>query len=131
LTEEEEDTFIPKNMYIIKPGENTNRGNGIIVCHTLQEIKQILSSCSHSEKSSSMADKVADEKKRTFIVQRYIDRPLLINRRKFDIRGYGLFTSTNGVQKGYFYEDGYLRMSSKEYNTNSTDVFIHLTNDAI
>lgn len=29
----------PKNMYIIKPGENTNRGNGIIVCHTLQEIR--------------------------------------------------------------------------------------------
>jgi len=42
-------------------------------------------------------DKVKDEKKRTYIIQRYIDRPLLINRRKFDIRGYGLFTSSNGV----------------------------------
>lgn len=117
-------------MYIIKPGENTNRGNGIIVCHTLQEIRHILVHCSDSG-SSSLADKVSDEKKKTFIVQRYIDWPLLINRRKFDIWGYGLFTSINGVQKGYFYEDGYLWMSSKEYNTNSTDVFIHLTNDAI
>ena len=42
-----------------------------------------------------------------------------------------MLTSINGVLKGYFYEDGYLRMSSMEYNTYNTDVFIHLTNDAI
>ena len=31
------------NIWIIKPGENTNRGNGIIVASKLDEIKTILS----------------------------------------------------------------------------------------
>ena len=41
-------------------------------------------------------------------------------------------TSVNGVQKGYFYNDGYIRTSCKEYNINNlSNKFIHLTNDAI
>jgi len=28
-----------KNMWICKPGENTNRGNGITVCYSLDDIK--------------------------------------------------------------------------------------------
>ena len=69
--------------------------------------------------------------RKTFIVQKYIDRPLLINHRKFDIRAYGLLTSINGLLKGYFYEDGYIRTSSKEYSSKSNNPFIHLTNDAV
>ena len=57
---------------------------------------------------------------------------MLIKKRKFDIRCYGLFTTVNGNQKGYFYNDGYIRTSCKEYNTNNlTNKFIHLTNDAV
>jgi hypothetical protein len=29
---------VPKNIWIMKPGENSNRGNGIFVCNTLKEI---------------------------------------------------------------------------------------------
>lgn len=29
---------IPKNIWIMKPGENSNRGQGIFVCNTLREI---------------------------------------------------------------------------------------------
>jgi hypothetical protein len=32
------------NAWIVKPGENTNRGNGITVCLDLNEIKAILKS---------------------------------------------------------------------------------------
>ena len=31
-----------QNVWIIKPGENTNRGSGIQVANTLQEIKTII-----------------------------------------------------------------------------------------
>lgn len=31
----------PTNIWIIKPGENTNRGSGIKVCNTLEQIKNI------------------------------------------------------------------------------------------
>jgi hypothetical protein len=39
-----------------------------------------------------------------YIIQRYIDRPLLYYRRKFDIRAYMLVTIVCGHIKGYFYD---------------------------
>lgn len=41
--ESEDDEFkIPKNMWIVKPGENTNRGNGIQVCSNMFEVQNII-----------------------------------------------------------------------------------------
>jgi tubulin polyglutamylase TTLL1/tubulin monoglycylase TTLL3/8 len=106
-----------KNIWIIKPGEYTNRGNGITVAKDLVEIKNIIKKT---------------ESKRTNIVQKYIEKPLLINKRKFDIRCYAMITSINGLLKGYWSSEGYLRTSCKEFNTkNLANKFIHLTNDAV
>ena len=33
---------VPKNVWIVKPGENTNRGNGISVASSLAEIKALV-----------------------------------------------------------------------------------------
>jgi hypothetical protein len=33
---------IPLNTWIVKPGENTNRGNGIEVCSSMNDIKTVL-----------------------------------------------------------------------------------------
>lgn len=61
-----------------------------------------------------------------------MDNPLLINKRKFDIRWYVLVTAINGNLWGYWYKDGYIRTSWKEFSLkNVTNKFIHLTNDAI
>ena len=109
---------IPKNSWIIKPGENTNRGTGIDVCKSMQEVKSVVGRATKGD--------------RTFIIQKYIDYPLLVHKRKFDLRCYGILTSVNGSLKGYFYEDGYVRTSCKEFNHDDvTDKFVHLTNDAI
>ncbi|CDW72755.1 tubulin-tyrosine ligase family protein [Stylonychia lemnae] len=109
---------IPKNIWIMKPGENSNRGTGIFVCNTLKEIRTEITSSAKQQ--------------HTHIIQKYIERPLLINNRKFDIRVYGMLTSVNGNMKGYFYEDGYIRTSCKEFNLdNLQNRFIHLTNDAV
>jgi tubulin---tyrosine ligase len=71
-------------------------------------------------------------KLRTCIVQRYIHNPLLIHKRKFDIRTYALYTSLNGRGKVYNYEEGYIRTSSYEYDVNNlSDRLVHLTNDAV
>jgi hypothetical protein len=70
--------------------------------------------------------------KRTFVIQKYIEKPFLIHKRKFDIRCYGMMTSINGIIQGYFYEDGYLRTTSTEYSTSDIgNPYIHLTNDAV
>ena len=42
----------------------------------------------------------------------YLDRPLLYNKRKFDIRHYILITRIHGIMRGYWYLDGYIRTSS-------------------
>lgn len=105
-----------QNVWIVKPGEFSNRGNGITVCQTLDEISAIVKPI--SEKS--------------YIIQKYIENPLLVNKRKFDIRCYAMISSINGVIQGYFYLDGYLRTTSKEFTMDEiSNPFIHLTNDAI
>lgn len=43
-----------------------------------------------------------------------------------------MLTSVNGITKGYFYEDGYIRTSCKEFSLdNLSNRFVHLTNDAV
>lgn len=88
-----------KNIWIIKPGENTNRGIGITVMDSIEDIE------------SYIVDLAKDEKHHTCIVQKYLHNALLIKKRKFDIRVFTLVTCVNGKMRGYFYEEGYLRTS--------------------
>ncbi|KRX03061.1 hypothetical protein PPERSA_10142 [Pseudocohnilembus persalinus] len=112
-----------KNIWIVKPGEISNRGNGISVC---DNINQILTILSKKEKHASTG------KEKTYILQQYLDKPFLYNKRKFDIRCYMLITCVNSCLKAYWYSEGYIRTSGSEFDLSDvTDVFTHLTNDAI
>mmetsp|Transcript_19833 Transcript_19833/g.19843 ORF Transcript_19833/g.19843 Transcript_19833/m.19843 type:complete len:125 (+) Transcript_19833:272-646(+) len=43
-----------------------------------------------------------------------------------------MITCINGCIQGYFYEDGYIRTSCKEYSIKKlSNRYIHLTNDAV
>jgi hypothetical protein len=42
-----------------------------------------------------------------------------------------MMTSINGIIKGYWYRDGYVRTTSSEYSLASNQGSIHLTNDAV
>ena len=42
-----------------------------------------------------------------------------------------MITCFNGVVQGYYYDEGYLRTSSKAFSLNITNKFVHLTNDAV
>lgn len=111
-----------RNIWIIKPGEFTNRGKGITVCATLDEIKLRLKGKERNQNGTP----------RTFIVQKYIEKPLLYHKRKFDLRHYMMITCFNGQFKGYWYDEGYVRTTSTEYNVkNCKDLYTHLTNDAV
>ena len=111
-----------QNLWIIKPGENSNRGQGISVSGSIDQIKAMVSDTSPLKSCEN----------RTYIIQKYIEKPFLVHKRKFDFRCYALVTSFNGVLQAYFYSDGYLRTTSCEYNIKDvSNNFIHLTNDAI
>lgn len=42
-----------------------------------------------------------------------------------------MITCVNGILKGYWYREGYVRTSSSEYTLATNDCSIHLTNDAV
>lgn len=64
-----------------------------------------------------------------WVIQKYIEKPLLYKGRKFDIRVWAFSTSS---QELYFYNVGYLRTSSIEFTTKDmADVGIHLTNNCL
>jgi hypothetical protein len=75
-----------------------------------------------------------------YIVQLYLNQPLLVHGRKFDIRCFVLTTvtpapkgsETDKIVKAWFFQDAYIRTSSKKYNlSNLYDREVHLTNDAV
>ena len=115
---EQNDKF---NAWIVKPGENTNRGQGITVCLTLDSIKNIL----------KKREKQYDGSYRTYIIQKYIERPLLYKKRKFDLRHYIMVNCHNGLIKGYWFKEGYGRTTSTEYSLKQGFSSVHLTNDAV
>lgn len=101
-----------KNMWLIKPAA-LNQGKGIEVCRTLKEIVKSF----RSKPINSL-----------WVIQKYIEKPLLFKGRKFDIRIWAVAT---GKHEFFYYRHGYLRTSSSEYDTQATDNYIHLTNNCL
>ena len=68
---------------------------------------------------------------RELVVQKYIENPLLIDGRKFDIRAYMIVV----CMKPYLvlYQPGYVRMSLNTYTTDNfaKDKITHLTNNSV
>lgn len=70
--------------------------------------------------------------RRSYIIQKYIEKPLLYKNRKFDIRTFTMMCTINGNLQGYWYSDGYFRTSCREFTLkNVSNRFVHLTNDAV
>jgi hypothetical protein len=111
--------FIGRNVWIMKPA-GFNRGRGIKVFNDFDVLDDIV--------KEILANK-APGTAMTYVIQKYIEKPLLINNRKFDIRVWVLITQSENC---YFFPQGYLRTSSEKFSLDNLDsTFIHLTNNAI
>ena len=63
------------------------------------------------------------------MIQKYVEKPMLVHDRKFDVRAWVLLTDELNV---YFFKEAYIRTSAETYSTDNIDnYFIHLTNNAI
>lgn len=103
-----------RNAWIIKPTA-MNRGRGILIKDSYKQIEEFL---------------MGDVPRRAYVVQKYIERPLLIDKRKFDIRMFLLITSC--PRKVFLYPEGYVRTCSVAYDqANLGDQSGHLTNDDV
>ncbi len=68
---------------------------------------------------------------KSFIVQKYIEAPVLFRQRKFDLRQWVLISHDG---KCYMFKHAYVRTSSEIYNLdegNLDQVYVHLTNNAV
>ncbi|CBY37619.1 unnamed protein product [Oikopleura dioica] len=106
-----------KNLWIVKPGA-MSRGRGIAVYQNLKEITDIL---------GPDLTVIANNR---WVAQKYIERPLLINGVKFDIRQWFLITG-QGSLNCWMYKRAYVRFATTKFNLDSLDAQVHLTNNAI
>ena len=101
-----------QNIWIIKPGRKS-RGRDIKILNSLEEILKYI------------------EVPNYWVAQKYIENPLLINNRKFDIRQWVLITNMDPIEI-WVYNRCYLRFAAEEFSFDElSNNFRHLTNNSI
>eukprot|EP01114_Cavostelium_apophysatum_P017854 TRINITY_DN5395_c0_g1_i3.p1 TRINITY_DN5395_c0_g1~~TRINITY_DN5395_c0_g1_i3.p1 ORF type:complete len:284 (+),score=59.00 TRINITY_DN5395_c0_g1_i3:1335-2186(+) len=113
-----------KCFWILKPA-NKSRSLGISVIHSLDEIPGRLK----GEEPASSGE-VPLWGRDTYVVSRYIDNPLLLSGKKFDLRVYVLVTSFHPL-KAFIYKNGFSRFCTQNYSSDVSELknlYRHITN---
>ena len=118
-----------KNLWIIKP-VNLNRGRCIIVEKDLKEIIKKVEEIQSSKKINVNEKKKNEIKCEYLILQKYLEKPLLYQGRKFDIRLWVLFISCQ-EDDIYIFKQGHLKATCTKYDPDSKDLYVHLTNYSV
>ena len=106
-----------KALWIVKP-VNLSRGRGIHLLKGESEFKQLY------KKSTQLSLP-------QYLISRYIDKPHLLNNKKYDLRIYVLVASFTPLRV-YLYNNGLVRFATEDYQRGNYDnIFIHLTNYSI
>lgn len=120
-----------RNIWILKPS-GFNRGRGIHVFNDILRLRTLLNEAQNTVQAKTkpiFAKKTSNSLK--FVIQKYIEDPMLIEGRKFDIRVWVLVTQEFDC---FMFTQGYLRTSCELFTLNDESLnsdFVHLTNNAI
>jgi tubulin polyglutamylase TTLL9 len=112
--------------WICKP-VGGSMGTGIVF---LMNESEAASFHSRNNVKFQSADSAEEKMKCTYVVQRYIQNPLLVGGRKFDVRVYALVLSFSPLIV-YIYRGGFCRFSSQPFTLKSFEKDVHLTNIAV
>ena len=104
-------------LWIVKP-VNMSRGRGVHLLKELDELKELIK-------------KSRDENSIPDLISRYLDKPHLINKKKYDLRIYVLVASFSPLRI-YLYYNGLVRFATEDYQQGNYDnIYIHITNYSI
>uniref|UniRef100_A0A2S2NY11 Polyglutamylase complex subunit TTLL1 n=1 Tax=Schizaphis graminum TaxID=13262 RepID=A0A2S2NY11_SCHGA len=121
----EEYRKVGPSTWIMKP-VGKSQGTGIFLINKLSKLKKWSREAKNNNFNTSTI-------KESYVISKYIDNPLLIGGKKFDLRLYVLVTSFRPL-KAYLFKSGFCRFCTVKYNTSVADienVLIHLTNVSI
>ena len=114
----------PNTMWIMKPASKA-QGQGIFLVNKLTQLKKWANDSKMPFQSAAF--------KESYVLSRYVENPLLIGGKKFDLRMYVLVTSYRPL-KAWLYGMGFGRFCVVKYSTDVSEkdnMQIHLTNVAI
>ncbi|XP_056158219.1 protein polyglycylase TTLL10 [Lampris incognitus] len=113
-----------KHIWICKP-TGLNQGKGIFLLKTQEDIATLKLKLQEMEESQAKRN-IYSRQTQAHIVQWYIQNPLLLQGRKFDVRSYLLIACTAPYM--VFFRHGYVRLTCDLYDPTSNNLSIHLTN---
>lgn len=102
------------NIWILKP-VGYSCGSGIILMNNEEKI------LSHVQNQTASR----------FVVQKYIEKPLLIHNKKFDIRIYFMTFINKGKVNIWLYKNCYIKVCSVNFNLDNLNKSIHVTNHGV
>ncbi|XP_040049265.2 protein polyglycylase TTLL10 isoform X3 [Gasterosteus aculeatus] len=109
------------HMWICKP-TGLNQGRGIFLIMNPEDVAAFRLKLQHTEEHKKMHHRQPQAR----IVQHYIQRPLLLRGKKFDVRSYLLIACT--APYVVFFRHGYVRLTCDLYDPSSNKLSSHLTN---
>jgi tubulin polyglutamylase TTLL9 len=119
-------------IWIMKP-IGSAQGKGIFLFSRLSEISEWRPDLVKNTKGGARAKEPEEKDVEAYVVQKYLQYPLLVGGKKFDMRLYSLITSFSPL-KVFQYRRGFARFTNSRYSSDVEDIyngFMHLTNVAI
>ncbi|XP_031235709.1 inactive polyglycylase TTLL10 isoform X2 [Mastomys coucha] len=116
--------FDETQMWICKPTAS-NQGKGIFLIRSQEEAAS-LQAKTQSIEDDPIYRKMPFRAPQARVVQRYVQNPLLLDGKKFDVRSYMLIACAMPFM--VFFGHGYARLTLSLYNPHSSDLSGHLTN---
>eukprot|EP00826_Nyctotherus_ovalis_P010243 TRINITY_DN1271_c0_g2_i8.p1 TRINITY_DN1271_c0_g2~~TRINITY_DN1271_c0_g2_i8.p1 ORF type:complete len:253 (-),score=64.06 TRINITY_DN1271_c0_g2_i8:503-1261(-) len=114
----------PNSTWIMKPS-GKSQGYGIFLVSKLNQLKKWSTSSKLPFQSPTF--------KENYVISRYVDNPLLVGGKKFDLRIYVLVTCFKPLRV-YLYKHGFTRFCNEKYTASDAELdnmYVHLTNVAI